>query len=142
MLLNGQVIESRTYQTVHGPWTYFTSSRNINLECHDYIIINTLAGYNSLKEYYGSETVVPIYIKVNDDGERLQRALEREKKQENPKYRELCRRFLADQKDFSEEKLISSGITKHFNNCDLADCILEIEQEIDKLSKKEKQYHI
>lgn len=142
MLNDGQVIESRSYDTIHGIWTYFTPSKNIDLEYHDYIIISTLAGYNSLKEYYGNETVIPIYIQVNDDGERFYRALEREKKQENPKYCELCRRFLADQKDFSEEKLISSGIIKRFNNHDLIDCVLEIEQEINKLLKKEKQYHI
>lgn len=63
---DGQVIESRSYDTVHGIWTYFTASRSIDLEHHDYIIINTLAGYNSLKEYYGSEVVIPIYIQVAD----------------------------------------------------------------------------
>ena len=47
---------------------------------------------------------------------RLQRALERERRQENPKYEELCRRFLADEKDFSEEKLKEAGITKRFCN--------------------------
>lgn len=52
-----------------------------------------------MKEYYGEETVCPIYIQV-EDGERLQRALIREKQQENPRYAEMCRRFLADQEDF------------------------------------------
>ena len=66
-------------------------------------------------EYFGTESVVPIYIEV-EDGMRLQRALERERRQENPKYEELCRRFLADEKDFSEEKLKEAGITKRFCN--------------------------
>ena len=39
--------------------------------------------------------------------------------QESPKYEELCRRFLADAKDFSEEKLNEAGITRRFVNQDL-----------------------
>ena len=39
-----------------------------------------------------------------EDGERLSRALNRERMQESPKYEELCRRFLSDAKDFSEER--------------------------------------
>ena len=58
---------------------------------------------------------MPIYIEV-DDGIRLQRALNREKLQEQPKYAEMCRRFLADEVDFSEEKLAEAGIEKRFVN--------------------------
>lgn len=142
MLLNKQVIESRTYHTVHGIWIYFTSSVNIDLEHHDYITINTLEGYNDLRKYYGSDVIIPIYIQVMDDGARLQRALDREKKQDNPKYSELCRRFLADQEDFSEEKLNSFEIRKRFDNDDLMTCVLEVENEILEKIGKEKQYHI
>ena len=59
--------------------------------------------------------VLPIYIEV-DDGIRLTRALEREKRQENPKYEEMCRRFLADQRDFSPENISNAKITNIFNN--------------------------
>ena len=142
MLLNKQVIESRTYHTVHGIWIYFTSSVNIDLEHHDYITINTLEGYNDLRKYYGSDVIIPIYIQVMDDGARLQRALDREKKQDNPKYSELCRRFLADQEDFNEEKLNSFEIRKRFDNDDLITCVLEVENEILEKIGKEKQYHI
>ena len=69
--------------------------------------------------------VIPIYIEV-DDGIRLERALKREKEQENPKYEELCRRFLADSQDFSEEKIEESGIEKRFQNINLDDCVKEI----------------
>ena len=142
MLLNKQVIESRTYHTVHGIWIYFTSSVNIDLEHHDYITINTLEGYNDLRKYYGSDVIIPIYIQVMDDGARLQRALDRKKKQDNPKYSELCRRFLADQEDFNEEKLNSFEIRKRFDNDDLMTCVLEVENEILEKIGKEKQYHI
>lgn len=78
-----------------------------------------------MKEYYGEETVCPIYIQV-EDGERLQRALIREKQQENPRYAEMCRRFLADQEDFSEENILVAGIRIRFENDDLDNCVRNI----------------
>lgn len=141
MIYDNLVIEFRRYNTVHGIWTYFTASKNIDLENNNYMIINTLEGYNSLKEYYGNDMIVPIYIEV-ENGIRLTRALEREKIQEIPKYEEMCRRFLKDEEDFSEEKLNISGINKRFINNDLAECVLEIEEEISKYLEKEKQYRI
>ena len=39
------------------------------------------------------------------DGLRLRRCLDREERQAKPDYAELCRRFLADEKDFAPEKL-------------------------------------
>ncbi len=65
---------------------------------------------------------MPIYLEV-EDGLRLVRALERERRQDEPKYAEMCRRFLADEEDFSEENLIKSGITERFCNEDLAACL-------------------
>lgn len=123
-----RLIEVRSYDTIHGVWTYFTADDNqMDLENHSYLGIGTLESYEKLKNYYGRETLCPIYIQV-EDGERLQRALKRELKQDNPKYAELCRRFLADQEDFSEEKIIAAGIEKRFENIDLEDCINEIER--------------
>ena len=58
---------------------------------------------------------MPIYIEV-EDGERLSRALNRERMQESPKYEELCRRFLDRCERFSEEKLKEAGITRRFVN--------------------------
>jgi len=141
MVDDNLVIENRKYDTVHGIWIYFTSGKNVDLEKNDYMIISTLEGYNSLKQYYGADTIVPIYIEV-ENGIRLTRALEREKKQENPKYEEMCRRFLTDQEDFSEENIIMSGINKRFINDDLYDCVFEIEEHINKHLHKQKQYRI
>ena len=112
----GKIIELRAYHTVYGIWKYFTADDGqICLAESDYLMIGTVESYRKLKEYYGEAYLVPIYIEV-EDGMRLQRALERERRQENPKYEELCRRFLADEKDFSEEKLKEAGITKRFCN--------------------------
>ena len=112
----GRIIELRAYHTIHGIWKYFTvADHQVDLDHQSYLLIGTLESYLKIREYFGTESVVPIYIEV-EDGMRLQRALERERRQENPKYEELCRRFLADEKDFSEEKLKEAGITKRFCN--------------------------
>ena len=63
-----------------------------------------------------------------DDGERLQRALNREKTQEHPKFQEMCRRFLADAEDFSEDKIAAAGINRRFYNDDLERCFAEIRE--------------
>lgn len=124
---DGSIIEMRIYNTVHGPWKYYTrNDGQIELKGNDkYLIIGTLEVYEHYCRYFGKEYIVPIYIEI-DDGERLQRALDRERKQAVPKYAELCRRFLADDKDFSQEKLKACGIEKRFVNEDLECCTNEI----------------
>lgn len=124
----GKVIEMRSYHTVHGIWKYFTvDNENTDLETQDYLAIGTLESYAKLKDYYGAGRVVPVYIEV-EDGLRLERALKRERKPQNGRYEEMCRRFLADCADFSEENLQKAGITRRFeNNHDREECIKEIE---------------
>ena len=83
-----------------------------------------------MKKYYGEDAVCPVYVQV-EDGERLSRALNREREQENPRYEEMCRRFLADSEDFSEENIAKAGITRRFsNNGELEDCISEVKSAI------------
>lgn len=126
----GRLIEARSYHTVHGIWTYFTADDGtVELEQSDYIGIGTLESFRKMKKYYGENIVIPIYIEV-EDGERLDRALKRERKQEIPKYAEMCRRFLADESDFSEENILKAGIWKRFKNIDLDMCVEEISQYI------------
>lgn len=121
-----RVIEVRSYNTKCGIWTYFTADDGqVNLTESDYLGIGTLESFMKLKKYYGENAVCPVYIQV-EDGERLSRALKREKEQENPKYEEMCRRFIADQSDFSEENIQSAGIEKRFQNKDLDICVKEI----------------
>lgn len=122
----GRVIESRSYNTVHGIWYYFTvDDHQIDLSNDNYIIIGTPESFGKLCEYFGSKVVVPIYIEL-DDGDRLQRALNRERKQETPKYEEMCRRFLADARDFSEENLTGISKDNRFANDDLDKCVSNI----------------
>ena len=124
----GRVIEDRAYHTYHGLWRYFTvDDGNIDLEHNDYIIIGTLESFIKTRDYFGSDQVLPILLEV-DDGVRLQRALDRERAQENPKYQELCRRYLADEEDFSTEKIKEAGIDLKFSNDNLEKCLSEIEE--------------
>ncbi len=123
----GRVIEKRAYHTIHGIWTYFTvDDEHANLNRKDYLAIGTLESYAQIRNYYGEKLVVPVYIQV-EDGLRLERALKREKQQPVPKYEELCRRFLADQADYAEEKLAKAGIDRRFSNDkDIMSCVEEV----------------
>lgn len=121
----GKIIELRAYDTVHGIWKYFTVDDGQFDADENYIAIGTLESYRDMRNYLGAEKLVPVYIEV-EDGVRLERALKREQAQKEPKYEELCRRFLADAVDFSVDKLEEVGITSRFLNEDMDKCIEEI----------------
>lgn len=122
----GKIIEDRAYDTVHGLWRYFTvADDSLDLSRDSYCVIGTLEAYVQIRAYFGKDKVLPVLIEL-DDGERLQRALGRERKQEHPRYEEMCRRFLADSKDFSAEKIKEAGNPKSFYNDSLEACLQEI----------------
>lgn len=126
----GRIIEERAYHTVQGIWRYATvDDGQIDLGKADYLVIGTLESYRRMRSFYGKEKLVPIYIEV-EDGERLLRALRREQEQEHPGYAEMCRRFLADTADFSEEKLKELQIDQRFVNDQMTRCLEEIIGEI------------
>ena len=124
----GKIIESRSYHTIYGIWTYFTADEGqICLEQYNYIAIGTLESYEKMLEYFGTDVMCPIYVEV-EDGERLLRALKREQRETRPKYDEMCRRFLADCEDFSDEKIAHAGIVERFQNIDFENCIKKIQK--------------
>lgn len=136
----GKVIESRTYQTVKGPWTYATIADEQLEQNGDILTVGTLESYNKIKEYYEDKKdtkLLPVYITI-DEEERRKRALEREKKQKNPNYEEVKRRFKADNIDFSEENLKKAGIGQNetFENYDLDKCVESIVTYIQKEREK------
>ena len=132
----GLIIEERSYNTLHGIWRYFTvKDDQIDLEKNDYLITGVLESYVSTRNYFGKDRVMPVYIEV-EDGERLTRALNREKKPGNRKYAEMCRRFLTDTEDFSEDKLKAAGVDRRFINDDLEKCLAEIEKYIEENTDK------
>ncbi len=138
----GKVIECRTYHTMMGDWHYFTvDDGQINLIKENYLIIGTLESYEKTRQYFGKEQLIPLYITV-ENGLRLQRALDREKIQSEPRYDEMCRRYLADEKDFCNERLKSCDIEKSYENADFQVCLNTIVEEIrgitiNNLSKRE-----
>ncbi len=121
----GKVIELREYNTVHGIWKYFTADDGQFDSDDNYLAIGTLESYVQLRDYFGQERLIPIYVEV-EDGLRLERALARERMQATPKYEEMCRRFLADAADFSVENLNKAGITRKFININMDKCVGEI----------------
>ena len=127
----GRIVELRAYNTVYGIWKYFTvNDGDIRLDKENYLLIGTLEAYTKIRDYFGADKVLPIYIEV-EDGERLLRAIEREKSQDVPKYEEMCRRFLADAKDFSEENLKAAEIEIRFQNIELSDTIAKVEKYVE-----------
>lgn len=136
LLEEGKVIECRTYETMMGPWSYFTADDGqIDLKNGQYLMIGTLESYEKTRKYFGKEYLVPIYITV-EDGLRLKRALDREKLQEVPHYDEMCRRYLADERDFCKERLEECGIEQSYDNENLFSCLEKIAEEIQKDTNK------
>lgn len=128
MKRNGQIVECRCYQTVKGPWYYFTADDGqIDFAKGDFALISTLEGYEQIRDFYGEDRVVPLYIEV-EDFLRLERALSRERQQAAPCVAEVCRRFLADEEDFSEEKLHRLDISQRISNISVEEALAQIGQ--------------
>ncbi len=122
-----KVIEVRGYDTVKGMWYYFTVDDGQFQETgSDILMIGTLESYEKMREYFG-ERMVPVFVTL-EDGERLIRAIRREQQQKEPVYAEVCRRFLADEKDFSQEMLTKNKIEQFFENNKLEQCVKDIKE--------------
>ena len=123
----GLVLEMRSYNTVCGVWKYFTENDGqIDLSSgEDYLMIGTPEACRKLRDCFGEENVEPICLEL-EDGMRLERALRREQSQLQPNYREMCRRYLADEDDFSPRELKKAGVRKKFDNTDLEETIRDI----------------
>ena len=106
----------------HCPLQAFYSQSSLSL-------YDILLDHPAIKEYfeikYKKNVVVPIYIEITDK-ERMHRAIIREDSQESPKYKELCRRYLADDIDFSEDLLSEANIKRRFSNMNGDNCFKEI----------------
>jgi len=119
---SGKVIECRCYHTIHGPWYYFNvDDGQFDRKQENSLLITTLEGYAKIRNYFGAEKVIPLYLEISDRT-RLHRALEREDCQTSPKYAEMCRRFLADNEDFSEERLKKLDIRERYSNEEFSEC--------------------
>lgn len=99
----GKVVEERVYYTKNGEWVYGTIDEGNNFNTGSYLAIKDPAGAKKLRDYYGENNVIMILVDV-DNGIRLMRAVTREMAQVEPKYAELCRRYLSDEEDFKDVK--------------------------------------
>ena len=128
-----KIIETRVYHTVFGEWYYATIDDGKIKNDANYVVIGTLESYNSIKKYYGKDSIFPIYLEVSNDV-RKQRALDRENMQKVPKIDEMERRFKADEIDFSEENIRNAEIEKRYVNDDFDKCFEEVVNDIRKIS--------
>lgn len=100
---NHLLVERRDYNTAYGIWSYATRGDIIDTS-KNYLVCNTWQGYEQYLNYFGEGIVYPFYFDLNINT-RFERAYVREHKQENKKYLEMCRRFIADEEDFKNEYL-------------------------------------
>ncbi len=124
---DGLVVEKRSYNTVHGVWSYFTADKDID-RGKDYIIITTQEAIDRFVDHFGKDSIYVIYLYL-DDKERLIRCINREEMQAAPNYKEVCRRFLGDEEDFLEEKL------KKMDNCVFVDTMASTQISVEKIKK-------
>lgn len=106
---NHEYIETRSYLTNQGCWYYGTKEKDLtnflDKDVVPVIVSGTPILYKTIKDKVnklGFEIIV-VYL-IEPDKVLLQRAINREKLREIPDYAELCRRFLADKKDYSDEE--------------------------------------
>lgn len=128
-----KILECRKYNSAFGPLYYFTAlDSQINISSNtNYILLSTIEGFKKIKNYYGEKNVILIYIEV-DDFARLERAIKREKEQKEPCLKEMCRRFVEDEEDFSENILSTIGYFYRIENDILKNTVHAIEMIIKK----------
>ncbi len=127
-----RILEIRSYETALGIWHYFTLADNIDLALHNYLTINTLDGLKQYYSYFNKDDIISIFLQV-DDYLKLDRAIKRERLEKQPNYKEMCRRFLADKKDFSLENLDAANISAIIeNNGEVTQTVQEINKFLQK----------
>lgn len=111
---NGQFMEHRKYDVIDksgkpDSWFYGTKfpKSQVSILTGPLTMYKMIISNPDIKDY----NVYPIYLTVPDD-ERLYRMIMRENKNHNPNYREVARRFVSDNIDFSDENMKSIGINK------------------------------
>lgn len=98
-IAEGKVIESRTYRTTHGDWTYGTVCPDNYRQDDLYIMHSTLELYKTLVQYFGKSQIVTIWINVSERN-LLLRSIDR-----SPDLREACRRFIDESDEYTAEAM-------------------------------------
>ena len=106
MIENQQMIEYTNFNN----WYYGTALSSLYRNKINIGVFN-IEGINSLFQFSDALDILPIYINTSSDKKRLFRILDREKE---PDCKEICRRFLADEKDFEN---IPFDYVTYLNDC-------------------------
>ena len=106
---HNDIFELRSYDTVDGTWYYYTRNSDIDIYENNYITIGTIESFRTLSLHFGKNRVIPIYIYTSSK-QRLEWMIERESRNLVSNYKEVCRRYIADEDDFTDEKLHKAGI--------------------------------
>ena len=135
------IVEERIYHTAQGTWFYFTvNDGQFDLEHKDYLVTGSLEMYQSYLNYFGAKNMNLLYLEVPEK-QLLLRTIQRESLRKNPNYAEVCRRFYADSKDFSEERLQTLDIYKNnriLNVGNQEKVLTQIEEKMGLIKNKEK----
>lgn len=109
ILKDNKLIEYRQYDVIledgkKDVWYYGHTcpTESTTILTGPFVFLNRLF-YNTSFDF----DIIPLYIHVEDQVELFMRGINREIGKENPNFREVCRRFLSDMRDFSDEFAIS-----------------------------------
>jgi len=121
MIENNEFVETRSYNVVENQtWLYGISKSEIDLESNDnYISVVDGQGFKTLREFYGAENVVGIYLWISNR-ERLLRSLNR-CELDDKAVLEIIRRFKDDDAVFTKE--VISNCVLQINNISLSDTL-------------------
>jgi len=143
MEVRNEIIEKREYSTVRGVWHYFTVRFTAAFD-ENHIIITTPHAIPQFIESVGAKNIV-IVLLLADDKTRLERSISRESREATPNYAEVCRRYLADEKDFQQmsryfandkDSLSEWGSVQKFvidTVCDLETCVSQFKSILNKI---------
>lgn len=103
-LQRGKVIEHRTYEHyADGAVKYYTYDDTVP-GSNDYLLITTPDAFNTIRNYFEHKGSIcmGIYLYM-DPIKRLECCYNREVNHDGNKYKELIRRFIADEKDYPDD---------------------------------------
>lgn len=124
----GNVIATEYYNTNYGGCEIALVEDDQIEKDGNYLCVMSLKFFVAMQEYFKDREdveLIPIYIDVSAR-ERLSRSMIREEKEENPNYKEIIRRFIADEDDFREEVLATIPACNKFVNDDFEQFVNEV----------------
>jgi guanylate kinase len=144
--LGDKCIHLSTYDTAYGKWSYlFFDYTDLDITNSSYLLIANADAVKDIKSYYdkklgeGHVQVVSLYL---DQQTRLERMIEREARVQKKvpikdiDMKEVCRRFLADEEDFTDE-LLKELSAVEINNYSLRKCAEELQAVMENARREE-----